>query len=109
MALIQANDLISRLKEGLAMAGDHNHGTCLTAREQGSDEFGFRLDVERGGGLIHEDDRIFTKESTGQGDALSLTTRKIGAWRHIVYFTAARLALSVLVRARREVKGADSA
>lgn len=67
------------------MAGDHNHGTCLTAREQGSDEFGFRLDVERGGGLIHEDDRIFTKESTGQGDALSLTTRKIGTslrqWR----------------------------
>ena len=54
------------------MAGDHNHGTCLTAREQGSDEFGFRLDVERGGGLIHEDDRVFTKESTGQGDALSV-------------------------------------
>ncbi len=63
--LIQPDDLISRLKEGLAMAGNDNHSACLTAGDQRLDEFGFRVDVESGGGLIHEDDRVFTKERAG--------------------------------------------
>jgi hypothetical protein len=60
------------------MAGDDNHRARLTTREEGADEFGFRFDIESGGGLIHEDDRVLTKESAGQGDALALTTREIG-------------------------------
>ena len=47
------------------MAGNDNHRACLTAGEEGLDEFGFRGDVESGGGLIHEDDCVFTKESAG--------------------------------------------
>ena len=61
------------------MAGNDNHRACLTAGDQGLDEFGFRVDIESGGGLIHEDDRVFTKESAGEGNALALTTGKIGA------------------------------
>jgi hypothetical protein len=42
---IQSDDLISRLEERRAMAGNNNHRACLTAREQSLDEFGFRVDV----------------------------------------------------------------
>ena len=40
---------------------------------------GFRLDVERAGGLVEDQDRRVLQDGAGDGDALALAARERGA------------------------------